>query len=129
MTKKTTTVTEKTPVSSVVAELRMLNADAAAAQVSKNDWITPEFVSMVSTVAVNLITAATVIGWLDANSAQEVTRALTAVITAVGTISVNGLIVWRYLGGRAATKTEAIHAQYRYMETIATEHMRESRSW
>lgn len=131
-TKKTnaTNVTVKTPTQSAVEELRVLNAEAAAATSTQKEWITPELVSMVSTVAVNLITAATVVGWLDVTSAQEVTKAITAVITAVGTIGVNGMIVWRYLRGREAVKTEAMRAQYQYMETVAVERLRaDGRSW
>jgi hypothetical protein len=120
-TKKTSA--SKQPVESLRAELRVLN-NAATDVADDKDWITPEFVSMVSSVAVNLITAATVVGWLDANNAQEVTKAITALIAAASTISVNGFIVWKYLGGREAVKKEAIQAQYRYAETLLVERMR-----
>ena len=104
------------PVDTVTAaELRVLsNTDAS----SKSEWVTPEFVSLVGTVAVNLLTAATVLGWLDTQSAQEITKAVTTIITAIGAISVNGIVVWKYLAGRAQVKSDQIVAQYRYAETV-----------
>jgi hypothetical protein len=116
----------KTVEAPVVEELRVFGA--ADENGTVKEWVTPEFVSLVGTVAVNLITAATVVGWLDGNSAQELTKAATAILTAVGTISVNGFIVWKYLAGRAAVKTEQISAQYRYAEAIAIERMHAARS-
>lgn len=99
------------------AELRVLNNTDVG---DKSEWVTPEFVSLVGTVAVNLLTAATVLGWLDTQSAQEVTKAVTTIITAIGAISVNGIVVWKYLAGRAQVKSEQIVAQYRYAEAIGT---------
>jgi hypothetical protein len=116
----------KTVEAPVVEALRVFGA--ADENGTVKEWVTPEFVSLVGTVAVNLITAATVVGWLDGNSAQELTKAATAILTAVGTISVNGFIVWKYLAGRAAVKTEQISAQYRYAEAIAIERMHAARS-
>jgi hypothetical protein len=109
----------------VVEELRVFGvADENGAV---KEWLTPEFVSLVGTVTVNLITAATVVGLLDGASAQELTKASTAIIAAVSTISVNGLVVWKYLSARAAVKTEQIAGQFRYAETIALERMRAER--
>jgi hypothetical protein len=105
----------------VVEELRVFAA--ADENGAVKEWLTPEFMSLVGTVTINLITAATVVGWLDGNSAQELTKATTAILTAVSVISVNGLVVWKYLAGRTAVKTEQISAQYRYAEAIAIERM------
>lgn len=118
MTKKTVK-----PVDTVKEELRALNTLAADGE-DTNNWITPEFVSMVSTVAVNLLTAATLVGWVDANSAQELAKAVTGIVAAIGTVSVNGLIVWKYLAGRQQVQTLKLQSQYRYMETLAIERMR-----
>jgi hypothetical protein len=120
----------KTPVDTDVVreELRVLQSAVAETDTPAN-WITPEFVAMVSSVAVNLVTAATVLGWIDAGAAQEITKATTAVIAAVGTISVNGLIVWRYLAGRETVKREAIQAKYRYASDVAVERLRASNGW
>jgi 5,10-methylene-tetrahydrofolate dehydrogenase/methenyl tetrahydrofolate cyclohydrolase len=122
MTAKKTTV-EKRPVEMLREEMRVLNA-AATEGADQKEWITPELISMISSVAVNLVTAATVVGWLDATSAQEVTKAVSSVVAAVGTISVNAIIVWKYLSGREAVKKESIQAQYRYAETALIERMR-----
>jgi len=111
----------KTVEAPVVEELRVFGA--ADENGAVKEWVTPEFMSLVGTVTINLITAATVVGWLDGASAQELTKAATAILTAVSTVSVNGLIVWKYLAGRAAVKTEQISAQYRYAEAIAIERM------
>jgi hypothetical protein len=133
MTKKNTTpVTPvKTPVDAATVEyIRVLNNVADAANdTTQKEWLTPEFISMTSSMMVNLITAATVVGWIDMNSAQELTKAITAIVAAVGAISVNGAILWRYLAGRQAVKTEAIQAQYKYMESIAVERMRANSGW
>jgi hypothetical protein len=110
----------------VVEELRVFGTPDENGAVK--EWLTPEFVSLVGTVTVNLITAATVVGLLDGASAQELTKASTAIIAAVSTISVNGLVVWKYLSARAAVKTEQIAGQFRYAETIAMERMRAERS-
>lgn len=122
MTKKTVK-----PVETVKEELRALNTLAADTD-NTNNWITPEFVSMVSTVAVNLLTAATLVGWVDANGAQELAKAVTGIVTAIGTVSVNGLIVWKYLSGRQQVQTLKLESKYRYMETLAIERLRHQES-
>jgi hypothetical protein len=125
MTKKAAPV--KTSVDAAREELRVLQSAENTAP--ENNWITPEFISMVSTVAVNLITAATIVGWVDVNSAQELTKAVTLITTAAGTISVNGLVVWKYLAGREAVKKESIRAKYQYMEAVAVERFRANSGW
>jgi hypothetical protein len=130
MTKKTATPVKPTSDAhrdNLREELRVLQS--ADNTNPEGNWVTPEFISMVSTVAVNLVTAATIIGWVDVNSAQELTRALTTIATAAGTISVNGLIVWKYLAGREAVKKEAIRAKYQYMESVAVERLRANSGW
>ena len=116
----------KTVEASVAEEMRVFGA--ADENGAIKEWITPEFMSLVGTVVINLITAATVVGWVDGTSAQELTKAATAILTAVSTIGVNGLIVWKYLAGRTAVKTEQISAQYRYAEAIAIERMISARN-
>jgi len=101
-----------------VEEVRML--DSADNAVS-GQWITPEFLSLLTTVAVNLVTAATAVGWIDATQAQELAKAVSAIIAAVSVISVNGLIVWKYLAGRTELQSQKIQAQYRYLEVVASE--------
>jgi hypothetical protein len=117
----------KKSISTVREELRVLNT-AAADNSSEQDWITPEFISMATAVVVNLITAATLIGWVEAHHAQELVNAATAVIAGLGAVSANALIVWKYLTSRAEVKAQQINAQYRYMESIAIERMRADRA-
>lgn len=117
----------KKSVNTVREELRVLNS-AATDNATKQDWITPEFISMTTAVVVNLITAATLIGWVEAHHAQELVNAATAVIAGLGAVSANALIVWKYLTSRAEVKSQQIDAQYRYMESIAIERMRADRS-
>jgi hypothetical protein len=104
-------------IDSPVAAVRML--DTAAPNL--NDWVSPEFVSLAGTVAVNLVTAAAVVGWMDASQAQELTKALTTIITAVSALSVNGLIVWKYIAGKHDVQVQKIQAQMRYAEFVARE--------
>jgi len=101
-------------------EVRMLDS---ADNVTGGQWLTPEFLSLCATVAVNLVTAATVIGWIDATQAQELTKAVSAIVAAVSVISVNGLVVWKYLAGRTELQAQKIQAQYRYLEVVAAERM------
>lgn len=123
MTKKVADVAKK-PVDTVREDLRVLSAAADAVDADTKNWITPEFVSMVSTVAVNLLTAATLVGWVDAAGAQELAKAITGVVTAIGTVSVNGMIVWKYLAGRQQAQALKLEARYRVMESLAVERMR-----
>lgn len=123
MSTRKTTAQNVQPFDAAVAEMRVLNS-VVSENTPVTKWVTPELVSMVSSVAINLITAATVVGWLDATEAQEITKAVSAVIAGIGTISVNGLIVWKYLSGREEVEKEVVHAQYRYAETAMVERMR-----
>lgn len=101
-----------------VASVRMLDT----APSDKKDWTSNEFISLVGTVAVNLITAATVVGWVDASQAQELTKAVTAIVAGVSAISVNGVVVWKYINGKQTVEAQKIQAQYRYAEMV--EHAR-----
>ncbi len=121
-----TTKTKKS-VDTLREELRVLNT-AASDNSSKQEWVTPEFISMASMVVVNLLTAATLVGWVDATQAQEISKAVTTLLAALGTVLANALIVWKYLSGRAEVKAQQIDAQFRYMESIAVEKMRAERS-
>lgn len=106
-------------IDSPVAAVRMLDTAAA----DPKEWLSPEFVSLAGTVAVNLVTAAVVVGWMDASQAQELTKAVTTIIAAVGAISVNGMVVWKYIGGKHEVQVEKIHAQLRYSEFVAREQL------
>lgn len=116
----------KKSVETIREELRVLNSAAADTTV-KQDWLTPEFVSMLSTVTVNLLAAATLVGWVDATQAQELSKAVTAAVAGLGTVLANAMIVWKYLSSRAEVKTQQIVSQMSYMETIAVERLRAER--
>lgn len=116
----------KKSVDTLREELRVLNT-AVSDNSSKQEWVTPEFISMASMVVVNLLTAATLVGWVDATQAQEISKAVTTLLAALGTVLANALIVWKYLSGRAEVKAQQIDAQFRYMESIAVEKMRAER--
>lgn len=104
-------------VDAPVAAVRLMESATA----EKTEWTSNEFISLAGTVAVNLITAATVVGWVDATQAQELTKAVTAIAAAVSVISVNGLVMWKYLGGKQEVQVQKIVAQYRYAEVVAVE--------
>lgn len=106
-------------VDAPVAAVRMLGT----AEPEKKDWTSHEFISLVGTVAVNLITAATVVGWVDASQAQELTKAVTAIIAGATAISVNGIAVWKYINGKQQVEAQKIQAQYRYAETVEQSRM------
>jgi hypothetical protein len=110
-------------------ELRVLSAAAEEAEEKQHEWFTPEFIAMVTSVIVNLITAAAVVGWVDSHSAQELTKSIAAVGAAVGALWANSIVLWKYLAGRQAVKTEAVKAKYHYMESVAVERMRSSSGW
>ena len=106
-------------VDAPVAAVRMLETAATG----PNDWISPEFVSLAGTVAINLVTAAVIVGWMDASQAQELTKAITTIIGAVAALSVNGMIVWKYLAGKHDVQVQKIQAQLRYAEFVARENV------
>lgn len=103
-----------TAVETTAAAIRLLDT----ATPEKNSWTSNEFISLAGTVAVNLITAATVVGWVDATQAQELTKAVTAIAAAVSVISVNGLVFWKYIGSKQEVEVQKIQAQYRYAEAV-----------
>jgi len=110
-------------VDAQTAMLRQLDSPIAGPTAEPENWFTPEFVSMVGTVVVNLLTAATIVGWVDANSAREISGALTGMIAAVGALTVNGLVVWKFLASRSGVKSAAVTARYQYMASVESNRM------
>lgn len=114
----------RVPVSQTIREdIKMLAQDADAA-VSVPDVSKSEFWTMLGGVLTNLVTVAVLIGWLDSTNAETVTRAVTAVLAASEALIVNGLLVWKYLAGRATLRAQLVDSRYRYLETVAIERMR-----
>lgn len=104
---------------SIREEMRVLGeaADDAVGTSSTNDWLTPEFWSMVVASATNLVAVAVVMGWLSATDAETLTKALSALLGASQVILVNAALVWKYIASRASVKRAAIEARYAYMST------------
>jgi len=118
----------KTRVPSAVAvreDLKVLTAAAdAAAATELPDVSKSEFWTMVGGVVTNLVTVGVLIGWLDSSSASSLTAAVAAIVAASEALIVNGLLVWKYLAGRAQLRSQLVDSRYRYMETVAIERMR-----
>lgn len=79
-------------------------------------WLTPEFWTMVTTSAGNVIAVMALLGWLDHAQVETVTKAITALIGASQVILINGLLVWKYLAGRQAVRQQIIAAKIRMVE-------------
>lgn len=127
--------TAKKPVETVREELRVLNAaaDEAATAVTNavdsGNWLSPEFWTMATGAATNLITVAILVGWVDRANAETLTTALTALIGASQVIVLNTALVWKYITSRTQVKASMVEARYRYLETIAVEKFRAERSF
>lgn len=113
-------------LNSVREEMRVLNAAAneAVDTSAALNWLTPDFWTMVSAAATNVIAVLVLIGWIQASNAQAVTAAVAALIGATQVIIVNSTLVWKYLSGRNELKARMIDAQYQYMSMVAVEKIR-----
>lgn len=120
--------TEKTPISTIREEMRVLNAVAGdVATKDLTNWLTPEFWAMAGTALANLVAVAVMIGWVDQTQAQDITKAVSALVGATQVLVLNTVLVWKYLSGRAAVKTEAMRARYDYVTAVTIEKMRAER--
>lgn len=117
---------KKVSADTVREELRVLNAAAneAADSSSMLNWLTPDFWTMVSAAATNVIAVLALIGWIQTSQVPDVTQAVAALIGATQVIIVNSALVWKYLSGRAETRANMINAQYQYMSMVACEKLR-----
>lgn len=118
----------KKSIETVREELRVLNAAADDASVDTNNWLTPEFWTMVTVAGTNLIAVGVLIGWVDSTQAEVLTKAITAIIGATQIVVLNSALVWKYLGSRTELRAQMIDARYRYMEAVAVEKMRAERT-
>ena len=117
----------KKSVETVREELRVLNAAADDANVDTNNWLTPEFWTMVTVAGTNIIAVGVLIGWVDSTQAEVLTKAITAIAGATQIIVLNSALVWKYLASRTELRAQVIDARYRYMEAVAVEKMRAER--
>lgn len=88
-------------------------------------WLTPEFWTMVTTSAGNVIAVMALLGWLDHAQVETVTKAITALIGASQVILINGLLVWKYLAGRQAVRQQIIAAKIRMAEDATYARLRD----
>lgn len=109
----------------VVAELRELNTELGVDEKQLTDnWLTPEFWTMATAVVTNVLTVAALLGFVNVSDVQELTKALTAIITATQLVVVNAVLVWKYLSGRQKLRAQLVSARYHMMETVAVERLR-----
>lgn len=113
-------------VDAVREELRVLNAAATEDADTGNllNWLTPDFWTMVTAAATNVIAVLVLVGWIQASQVQGVTQAVTALIGATQIIVVNSALVWKYLSGREQLRAKIVESQYQYMSMVACEKLR-----
>jgi hypothetical protein len=117
---------KKTSVDTIREDMRVLNAaatDVAAADVT--NWLTPEFWTMAGTALANLVAVAVMIGWVDQTQAQDITKAVSALVGATQVLVLNTVLVWKYLTQRQEIKVQAMRAKYDYITAVTIEKMRE----
>lgn len=115
----------KVSADTVREEMRVLNAAASeAVDTASVNWLTPEFWTMVTAAATNVIAVLVLIGWVNVSHVESLTQAITAVIGATQIIVVNTALVWKYLSGRTELRARMIDAQYQYMSMVAVEKLR-----
>lgn len=116
---------KKVSVDTVREEMRVLNAAAAEiADTTKINWLTPEFWTMVSAAATNIIAVLVLIGWVQASQVETLTQAVTALVGATQVIVLNTVLVWKFISGRTHLRERMIDAQYQYMSMVAVEKLR-----
>jgi hypothetical protein len=115
-------------VDTIREEMRVLNAaatDVAATDIT--NWLTPEFWTMAATALANLVAVAVMIGWVDQTQAQDITKAVSALIGATQVLVLNTVLVFKYLTQRQQLKVEAMRAKYDYVTAVTIEKMRAER--
>jgi hypothetical protein len=115
-------------VDTIREEMRVLNAaatDVAATDIT--NWLTPEFWTMAGTALANLVAVAVMIGWVDQTQAQDITKAVSALIGATQVLVLNTVLVFKYLTQRQQIKVEAMRAKYDYVTAVTIEKMRAAR--
>jgi uncharacterized membrane protein YeaQ/YmgE (transglycosylase-associated protein family) len=118
----------KKPIDTVREELRVLNAAADDAGTAKlMSWMTPEFWTVAVGAVGNLVTVAVLLGWVNMSQAEELTKAITAVLGASQVLVLNSVLIWKYLTGRQELRAQMVDARYRYMEAVAVERLRAER--
>ena len=118
----------KKPIDTVREELRVLNSAADdAGTTSLLNWLTPEFWTMAVGAIGNLVTVGVLLGWVSHSQAEDLTKAITALVGASQVIVLNTVLIWKYLTGRQELRAQMVDARYRYMEAVAVEKLRADR--
>ena len=116
------------PVESRVEKLRVLSAaanDSAVAAANNLNWLTPEFWTMVATAGTNLVAVAVLLGWVNTMQAEDLTKALSALVGATQVIVLNTALVWQYLRGRSQLRAKLVDAHYAYLTAAHYAELRE----
>jgi len=125
---KEATMATKKPIDTVREELRVLNSAADDANTTNLlSWLTPEFWTMAIGAIGNLVTVGVLLGWVSQSQAEDLTKAVTALVGASQVIVLNTVLIWKYLTGRQELRAQMIDARYRYMEAVAVERLRADR--
>jgi uncharacterized membrane protein YeaQ/YmgE (transglycosylase-associated protein family) len=118
----------KKPIDIVREELRVLNDAADDASTTKlMTWMTPEFWTVAVGAVGNLVTVAVLLGWVNMSQAEELTKAITAVLGASQVLVLNSALIWKFMTGRQELRAQMVDARYRYMEAVAVERLRADR--
>lgn len=91
---------------------------------TKQNWLSPEFVTLASTVLTNVVAVLVLVGWVDATGAAALTKAIIACVGAVQTILVNSALIWRFLAGRSAEKIKTAEMKIEYLKAVQAERVR-----
>lgn len=117
----------KKPVAAPVEDLRFLTdffGDDEKAIVTK--WLTPELATTAVTTISNLLAVLALVGWLSNSEVETLTKALAALVGASEVIIVNSVLIWKFISGRLALKSQLLRMKYQYVEAIAVERLRAS---
>ena len=82
---------------------------------------------MAGTALANLVAVAVMVGWVDHTQAQDITKAVSALIGATQVLVLNTVLVFKYLTQRQQIKVEAMRAKYDYVTAVTIEKMRAER--
>jgi anti-sigma-K factor RskA len=105
-------------------EMRVLGDAANETAGDTNHWSSPEFWTMAGAALANLSTVAVLLGWMNQSDAQDLVKALTALLGATQVIVMNSMLVWKYVAGRLQMKTQIAEARMQCMAMVATERLR-----
>ncbi len=120
--------TKKVSIDTIREDMRVLGAAAnGAVSTDLTNWLTPEFWTMAGTALANLVAVAVMIGWVDQTQAQDITKAVSALVGATQVLVLNTALVWKYLTNRQQIRERMVASQYDYITAVTIEKMRAER--